>query len=44
MRARPNKILKKTKEVKGRLLQCLEKNDKKVSGRCKQALKEVGLK
>ena len=28
----------------GRLLQCLEKNDKKVSGRCKQALKDVGLK
>jgi hypothetical protein len=28
----------------GRLLQCLEKNDKQVSGRCKLALKEVGLK
>ena len=28
----------------GRLLQCLEKNDKQVSGRCKQALKDVGLK
>ena len=28
----------------GRLLQCLEKNEKKVSGRCKSALKEVGLK
>ncbi len=28
----------------GRLLQCLEKNDPKVSGRCKQALKDVGLK
>ena len=28
----------------GRLLQCLEKNDQQVSGRCKQALKEVGLK
>ena len=28
----------------GRLPQCLEKNDKQVSGRCKQALKEVGLK
>jgi len=27
----------------GRLLQCLEKNDKQVSGRCKEALKEVGL-
>ena len=25
----------------GRLLECLEKNDKKVSGRCKQAMKDV---
>lgn len=28
----------------GRLLQCLEKNDAKVSKRCKDALKDVGLK
>jgi len=28
----------------GRLLECIEKNDKKVSSRCKDALKEVGLK
>jgi Cysteine rich repeat len=28
----------------GRLLMCLEKNDNKVSRRCKEALKEVGLK
>ena len=28
----------------GRLLKCLEKNDKKVSARCKDALKEVGLR
>ena len=28
----------------GRLLNCLEKNDKTVSKRCKQALKDVGLK
>ena len=28
----------------GRLLKCLEKKDKKVSARCKDALKEVGLK
>lgn len=28
----------------GRLLNCLEKNEKQVSGRCNQALKEVGLK
>lgn len=29
---------------KGRLLNCLEKNNSKVSGRCKQALKDVGAK
>ena len=28
----------------GRLLNCIEKNDKQVSGRCKEALKDVGLK
>ena len=28
----------------GRLLQCLEKNEKQVSERCKAALKDVGLK
>ena len=28
----------------GRLLDCIEKNDKKVSSRCKDAMKEVGLK
>jgi len=28
----------------GRLLNCLEKNDAKVSGRCKQALQEVSSK
>ena len=28
----------------GRLLECLEKNNKQVSGRCKNALKDVGLK
>jgi hypothetical protein len=28
----------------GRLLECLEKNDPKVSSRCKQALQDVGLK
>ena len=27
----------------GRLLDCLEKHDKKISGRCKQAIKDVGL-
>jgi hypothetical protein len=29
---------------KGRLLNCLEKHDKQVSKRCKQAIKDVGLK
>ncbi len=28
----------------GRLMACMEKNEKQVSGRCKQALKDVGLK
>lgn len=28
----------------GRLLKCIEKNDSQVSGRCKQALKDTGLK
>jgi hypothetical protein len=28
----------------GRLLNCLEKHDSQVSGRCKEALKDVGLK
>ncbi len=28
----------------GRLLECLQKNDNKVSNRCKQARKDVGLK
>ena len=32
------------KAGEGRLLQCLEKNDAKVSQRCKGALKDVGLK
>lgn len=28
----------------GRLLKCLEEHESKVSGRCKQAVKDVGLK
>ena len=32
------------KAGEGRLLQCLEKNDAKVSQRCKGAIKDVGLK
>jgi len=32
------------KPGQGRLVQCIEKNDAKVSSRCKQALKDTGLK
>ena len=32
------------KEGEGRLLECLQKNDAQVSSRCKQALKDVGMK
>ncbi len=32
------------KPGEGRLLQCLDKNNAKVSGRCTQALKDTGLK
>jgi hypothetical protein len=32
------------KPGEGRLLQCIDKNDAKVSKRCKQALKDTGLK
>lgn len=32
------------KPGEGRLLQCIDKNDAKVSSRCKQALKDTGLK
>jgi hypothetical protein len=32
------------KPGEGRLLQCIDKNDAKVTKRCKQALKETGLK
>ena len=32
------------KPGEGRLLQCIEKNDAKVSKRCKQAMKDTGLK
>jgi Cysteine rich repeat len=28
----------------GRLISCMDKNEKKFSGRCKQALKDVGIK
>jgi len=32
------------KPGQGRLIQCIEKNDAKVSSRCKQALKDTGVK
>jgi hypothetical protein len=32
------------KRGEGRLLQCLQKNDAKVSNRCKQARKDIGMK
>ena len=32
------------KPGEGRLLECIEKHDKEVSGRCKQAIKDLGLK
>ena len=32
------------KPGQGRLIQCIEKNDAKVSNRCKQALKDTGVK
>jgi hypothetical protein len=38
------KFCSKIEPGQGRLIQCLEKNDAKVSKRCKQALKETGLK
>ena len=38
------KLCSSVQAGEGRLLQCLEKKDKEVSGRCKEALKEVGLK
>ena len=38
------KYCESIKPGEGRLLECLEKHDKEVSGRCKQAIKDVGLK
>jgi len=38
------KFCSDTKPGQGRLLQCIDKNDAKVSQRCKQALKDAGLK
>jgi hypothetical protein len=32
------------KPGEGRLLQCIDKNSAKVSGKCKQAMKDIGLK
>ena len=39
-----SKLCADVKPGEGRLLQCIEKNDAKVSKRCKEAIKEVGLK
>ncbi len=39
-----NKFCTDVPAGKGRLLNCLDKNDDKVSDRCKQARKDVGLK
>jgi hypothetical protein len=38
------KFCSNIKPGEGRLLQCLDKNDAKVTARCKQALKDTGLK
>jgi hypothetical protein len=38
------KYCSEIKPGQGRLLQCIEKNDAKVSKRCKQALKDTGMK
>ena len=38
------KFCSNIKPGEGRLLQCIDKNDAKVSGRCKQAWKDTGLK
>jgi len=38
------KFCSNIKPGEGRLLQCIEKNDAKVTKRCKQAMKDVGLK
>jgi hypothetical protein len=39
-----NKYCAKVQAGEGRLLECLQKNDSGVSGRCKQARKDVGMK
>jgi hypothetical protein len=38
------KYCRGVKAGEGRLLECLQKNDAKVSSRCKQARKDVGIK
>jgi hypothetical protein len=38
------KFCSNIKPGEGRLLQCIDKNNAKVSNRCKQALKDTGLK
>jgi hypothetical protein len=43
-RADLTKFCADIKPGEGRLLKCIEKNDANVTARCKQALKDVGLK
>ena len=40
-------LLKLCSDIKpggGRVMACMDKNEKQISGRCKQAMKDVGLK
>jgi hypothetical protein len=39
-----NSFCADVKPGQGRLMTCMEKNEKKLSSRCKQAMKDVGLK
>ena len=39
-----NQFCRNVAAGEGRLLECIEKNDPKISSRCKEAIKQVGLK
>jgi len=41
---RPEGVLLNGQTRRGRLLDCMEKNKAKLSGRCNQAIQDVGLK
>ncbi len=43
-RADLNKFCADVKPGQGRLMTCMEKNEQKLDSRCKQAMKDVGLK